>query len=969
MATGKEQKGSFDIADVSGGCNYSDDIAALTKNQSPDSMNIEFFNGRIRKRKGELAITTVPTGQGGLDSYNKLMLHMDGTNASQTFTDSETTPKTVTTQGNAQISTLQSKFSGASGYFSGVGIDSPTVLMLHMDGPDSSTTFTDSSASAKTVTPHGTVQIKTAQSKFGGASGLFSIAGDGLSLVASTDWFFDTSDFSIDGWVRFTSIADEQFFFLQRDDSDNQISCELLPTTGRISFFASSSAVTLADYTATGLSFSINTWYHLAIVRRGTNISIFVNGVAATLTTNTAIASNSLPNLSSVFTIGARQIAGSYDLPLLGYLDEFRISKGIARWTSNFNVPLVAYDTTGDYLSLLASADFDFGTGDFTVDFWHYASIVPLDGTGLIGGYTGLGIGWLIAVTDNGHLFIQANGTDQFECTPALPLSTWTHIAVVRSGNILTAYQNGVTVGTLTITGSHTLNTDGNGIVIGRSRTDAYPVNNYFTGYLDEVRIGKGIARWTSDFTPPALPYDVFNSSIVPIGFSVTDFPDTQGRHQQIAHLGTGVYAYDRISNTKITLRGGAPYVRSFNSKASSFLIQTYNDYSIPYYWDGVATSMAILSSNAPNFKRTIEFQGYLLGMNTSANKTRIYYQLIGNIIGGGAAYTDYFTLTPAPSDDEITDSFLLNGRLYCGTKYSIFRVSFVGGVTVFEFKPVISDTGIVPGTVQTVITKQYGQVALFLGTDKRIYMFDGSNTKPISDLFYYHNETTPIALDLIDDNYKENSFSVYDSKVRIYRLFITKKSSSKNYYCMNIDIDTFAYYPFDNMQFSAGCIGYDRLLKPYLVCTDYTGVLHNMFIDYATDNGTAINEYYVSPMVSLKKTGVTKGQNINLEMVPSSDANLVVYDKIDYARAWSFRQNISLKSSRDQTLGTSFVLNSAKLGSDKSLLFPSISINATFNCYQFKLFCDRPTAAAWEVYDIMVDQEVLKMGTAEAQR
>jgi hypothetical protein len=66
MATGKAIQ-QFDIKDVSGGCNYSDDINAVTKNQSPNAMNVEFFNGKIRKRRGYTAINTTPTGQGGID--------------------------------------------------------------------------------------------------------------------------------------------------------------------------------------------------------------------------------------------------------------------------------------------------------------------------------------------------------------------------------------------------------------------------------------------------------------------------------------------------------------------------------------------------------------------------------------------------------------------------------------------------------------------------------------------------------------------------------------------------------------------------------------------------------------------------------------------------------------------------------------------------------------------------------------
>jgi len=502
----------------------------------------------------------------------------------------------------------------------------------------------------------------------------------------------------------------------------------------------------------------------------------------------------------------------------------------------------------------------------------------------------------------------------------------------------------------------------GSGIVIVSYTT---PALDNGTGGTKTHSGGNTIHTFTSSgtFTSPSTVSTTYT------GFSLIDFSDTLDRHKQIAHIGSGVFSYDRLQDVYDTIRTGTPEVRSYNAKINSYLIQTYEDYSVPYYWDGSSASMALVSSNAPGFKRSIEFQGYLLGMNTSANPMRVYYQPTSNMIGGGAAYTDYFTLTPAPNDDEISDAFLLNGRLYAGSKNSIFRISFVGGVTVFEFKQVISDIGIVPNTAQTVVTKEFGQVVLFLGTDKRVYLFDGANIKAVSDLFFYHNRTTPISLDLIDDAYLENSFAVYDFVQRIYRLVVTKKTSTTNYYCLNIDIDTFAYYPFDNMEFSAGSMCYDDLLRPSLIFLDYNGLLHRMFVDNPTDNGTAINEYYTSPIVSKSGSLIKKGVSINLQMVPTSNANILVYDRCDYTRAWQYRQSISLASGRDKFLGRSFVLGSSVLGSEKDVIDPQIAMNNTFNTYQFKLYSDTPTAVPWEIYDIGIDQENLKWGKAEAQR
>src|SRR3989338_1134677 len=83
--------------------------------------------------------------------------------------------------------------------------DSYTKLVLHSNGTDGSTRFTDS-ATNKTTTAYGNAQIDTAQSKFCGASGLFDGTGDYLTLADSDDWSFGTGNWTIDCWSRFNKL-------------------------------------------------------------------------------------------------------------------------------------------------------------------------------------------------------------------------------------------------------------------------------------------------------------------------------------------------------------------------------------------------------------------------------------------------------------------------------------------------------------------------------------------------------------------------------------------------------------------------------------------------------------------------------------------------------------------------------------------------------------------------------------------
>src|SRR5690606_37647124 len=83
--------------------------------------------------------------------------------------------------------------------------DPYTVLLMHMDGSDNGTTFTDECG--KTVTAHGDVCTKTAEKKFGTASAYFDGNGDYLSVPASEDFNFGAGDFTIDLWVKRSVIS------------------------------------------------------------------------------------------------------------------------------------------------------------------------------------------------------------------------------------------------------------------------------------------------------------------------------------------------------------------------------------------------------------------------------------------------------------------------------------------------------------------------------------------------------------------------------------------------------------------------------------------------------------------------------------------------------------------------------------------------------------------------------------------
>lgn len=167
-----------------------------------------------------------------------------------------------------------------------------------------------------------------------------------------------------------------------------------------------------------------------------------------------------------------------------------------------FGTSSIQSDDASSYLSLADSDDWDFGTGDFTVDFWLRPSQVGIINVfPEIGDYSSsAGIHWFIY--ENSGIYVYLNGGGSLNTfSPFTPsANTWHHFALTRSGTSLRMFVNGVQIGA-TRTNSTNMTTGTHGIKIGAWTT-------YYThGQLDELRISRGIARWTSNFTPPDLAY------------------------------------------------------------------------------------------------------------------------------------------------------------------------------------------------------------------------------------------------------------------------------------------------------------------------------------------------------------------------------------------------------------------------------------------------------------------------------
>lgn len=211
-------------------------------------------------------------------------------------------------------------------------------LLLHMDGGNGSTAFTDSSGTPKALTAYNGAALSTAQSRWGGASAYFPGArGNRLVIPAGDHFNFGAGDFAIEAWIYVTSLADNRTIISQYGFSGNR-SWDLLVAGGRAHFRCTSGGTTdiVGVFTP---ALQDERWYHVAVTRSGNVFSIFLDGVL------TESQSSASPVFSSTYTaaIGYNQ-EGAW--PFAGYIDDLRITKGAARYTADFTPPAAPHPAT-----------------------------------------------------------------------------------------------------------------------------------------------------------------------------------------------------------------------------------------------------------------------------------------------------------------------------------------------------------------------------------------------------------------------------------------------------------------------------------------------------------------------------------------------------------------------------------------------------------------------------------------------
>ena len=479
-------------------------------------------------------------------------------NGVQQGADATVSTATDTTATGVQIGRTHTITNDFAGYMSNIRIVKGTAVYTSAFTPSTtpltaitntslltcqSNRFVDNSANAFAITVNGNTSIQpfspfapsaAYSAAVNGGSGYFDGSGDYLTAPDNAAWDFGTSDFTIETWIYPTTSGIVRVIGSAFSNSGNDGWSFELTAGNLLTFYAEGSYRVTSSGTV-----SANSWNHVAVSRSGTSLRLFINGVADGSVSN----STNISGSTSALTISSTPTGTQ---PFTGYQSNFRIVTGTAVYTSAFTPPTspvtaisgtslltnftnagildntgrnnletlgnaqistsvkkfgtgsLAFDGTGDYLVMSNPITF---IGDFTFELWfnpneanYYPSILVVSGAlnslGIYNGSSGKGF---IGNTDASTV-TRTNFNDV-----TFSIGTFYHIAFVRSSGVIKVYVDGVADST-------TLSNSANSQVFTRLATHRNSADG-INGYIDDLRITKGVARYTSAFTPPTAAF------------------------------------------------------------------------------------------------------------------------------------------------------------------------------------------------------------------------------------------------------------------------------------------------------------------------------------------------------------------------------------------------------------------------------------------------------------------------------
>ena len=640
-----------------------------------------------------------------------------------------------------------------------------------------------------------TLQTTSSRSYATSSSVYFDGSGDYLTIADNTALDMEGSSFTIEYWYYPLTTPSAQTIFAKRASgsgggsyagvlqgfSNNSLFPNVLATVN-----GSSWGVNLTSTVAV----TLNSWNHIAVVRDGNTWQVYVNGVSG----GSAVLSGTVPNNTAAFTIGGGAADGSFAINNSA-ISNFRVVKGTAVYTSNFTPPTspltaisgttlltcqgttltdastnnftitavgnaainsnnpfaptlvsqpitpvrsVFFDGTGDYLSLAdGNTAVQFGSGDFTVEGWIFntSSVNPGRVVNNWSSSTAGAASWEILVAPSSLIFLcGTNGTSsQVSLSGTIGLNQWYHFAGVRSGNVFTLYINGVSVGTTTQ--NITLQA-GNTFTIGARRNSASYVEP-FPGYISNLRVVKGTAVYTSNFTPPTTGLTAISGTSLLTCVDGT-FKDRSANNFAITQAGdaktTQFSPYTPIG--ALSFDGNGDYLTvpdndAFNFSDGNFTVEFWlNPNSIGTSWivnqfegsAGVDTNSAFtfLFTAASKLQATVAYGNSTTQINLVSTTTI----LVGSwyhaaLVRNDSSLTLYLNGVPEATSSALTTSVINNSNLNVnigqrqgGANYYngyLSNIRIVKGTAVYttRFIPSTADLTPISGTSLLIVGRQ----------------------------------------------------------------------------------------------------------------------------------------------------------------------------------------------------------------------------------------------------------------------
>lgn len=208
-------------------------------------------------------------------------------------------------------------------------------LLLHGNGANGSTTFTDTSPTTRTITAFGNARISTTQGKFGGASMFFDGAGDYITTPNSTAYYLDSSG-TIEGWIYPTSTTGIKCLVSKRTFTTSSIEYQILINGGKLYLDVIPSGGILSLTGTTNIP--LNTWSHFAVTRSANTWYLFLNG---SLEASGTVTGSYITNTDSLVIGWPGTTSSTWYFE--GYMDDLRITKGVARYVANFTPPVLPF--------------------------------------------------------------------------------------------------------------------------------------------------------------------------------------------------------------------------------------------------------------------------------------------------------------------------------------------------------------------------------------------------------------------------------------------------------------------------------------------------------------------------------------------------------------------------------------------------------------------------------------------------